>query len=272
MIVIATDSTAYLTRQEAKELGVVYIPMTYSVDGESYMEGFIRNKEDNETLCWDSSAFSTSQPMLGSFYKRFKKCRDANFEILCLTISARLSGTHNNALVCARELGDDGIRVVDTKTSAGGMFMLIKQARALINEGYSLDETADRLLILREKVQTRFSVADLAPLRRSGRLGLIRQSIGTILNQRPILTCQDGAVVYRDIARGKNEQMRKLVDAVPENGLEVMVQYFREQDMALEIARRLEQKCGRPISVRRIGTVLAVHMGFDVVGTLWREP
>lgn len=36
MIAIVTDSTGRLTRQEAKDLGVVCIPMTYTVAGTVY--------------------------------------------------------------------------------------------------------------------------------------------------------------------------------------------------------------------------------------------
>ena len=41
MIAIVTDSTAGLTRQEAKDLGVVCIPMTYTISGTVYPENFL---------------------------------------------------------------------------------------------------------------------------------------------------------------------------------------------------------------------------------------
>ena len=41
MIVIATDSSACMTKQGARELGVIYIPMTYTLCGKTYTESFI---------------------------------------------------------------------------------------------------------------------------------------------------------------------------------------------------------------------------------------
>ncbi len=50
-----------------------------------------------------------------------------------------------------------------------------------------------------------------------GRLGPVRQSVCTVLNVRPLLTCREGAVVSCGMVRGHNEQMRALDQAVPEN-------------------------------------------------------
>ena len=56
--------------------------------------------------------------------------------------------------------------------------------------------------------QLQWIIADA--LRRSGRLGPVRQSVCTVLNVRPLLTCREGAVVSCGMVRGHNEQMRAL--------------------------------------------------------------
>ena len=93
MIVIATDSTAYLTKQEAKDLGVLYIPMTYSIGGQSYEEGYVNEEEDkineDEALLTADDVY-TSQPVMGSFLNRFSRLLRANCEILCLTLSSQI--------------------------------------------------------------------------------------------------------------------------------------------------------------------------------------
>ena len=50
MIAIVTDSTAGLTRQEAKDLGVVCIPMTYTISGTVYPENFLEENGEFEKL------------------------------------------------------------------------------------------------------------------------------------------------------------------------------------------------------------------------------
>ncbi|MBQ3108294.1 MAG: DegV family protein [Clostridia bacterium] len=272
MIVIATDSTACLTKQEARMLGVIYVPMTYTVDGNTYTEHFSEDNGAYDTLIAGTEDLHTSQPAIGTYQHTFSALRRAGFEVLCLTISSRLSGTYNNASVCAAELDPENIRVVDTRTTAFGIAFLVREARRLIQSGYSLDETADAITQLRDQVKTLFSVGDMAPLRRSGRLGPVRQSIGTMLNIRPLLTVKDGTVVACGVARGRNDQLKSVIRAVPENAEEIMVQYIREEAAAKELATRLSEKCGKEVSLRKLGPVLGIHLGLDILGAIWLEP
>lgn len=272
MIVIATDSTACITKQEARMLGIIYVPMTYTVDGATHTEHFVEDNGAFDTLIAGTENLHTSQPAIGSYQHTFSALRRAGFDVLCLTISSRLSGTCSNASLCAEELDPEHIRVVDTRTTAFGIAFLAREARRLIQSGYDLDETAAAVTELRGQVKTMFSVSDMTPLRRSGRLGPVRQSIGTMLNIRPLLTVKDGIVTACGVARGRNEQLRNIVKAVPENAEEVMVQYIREEDAARELAARLAEKCGREVSMRRLGPVLGIHLGLDIVGAIWLAP
>ncbi len=124
MIVIATDSSACLTKQEAHQLGVIYVPMTYTLCGKTYTERFIGANGDFVPLLESEPNPHTSQPAVGRYLRTFKALRKAGFEVLCLTISSRLSGTFSNASACAHDLGSDGIRVVDTRTTAIGLAFL----------------------------------------------------------------------------------------------------------------------------------------------------
>ena len=142
----------------------------------------------------------------------------------------------------------------------------------IASEGMGLEETARAVEAMRGNVKTLFSVADMAPLRRSGRLGPVRQSVGTILNLRPLLTCRDGAVVACGTARGKAEAMRSLVDAVPAAAQDLAVQYISEEDAARRLAQQLEVKCGTEVTLRRLGPVLGIHLGLTILGTMWFDP
>ena len=124
---------------------------------------------------------------------------------------------------------------------------------------------------MRDKIKTYFSVTDLTRLRRSGRLGSIRQSIATILSQRPIFTCKEGTAFCCGMARGYHEQIRKLVEVVPENAQEVTVQYYKDRNTAEIIASKLKEKFKAEISLRPVGPVLGIYLGANVIGTLWKE-
>ena len=272
MIVIVTDSTACITKQEAQHLGVIYAPMTYTIDGKAFTEHFAEDNGAFAALIREAKELHTSHPAIDCYEHTFSALRRSGFEVLCLTISSRLSGTFSNASLCAKEIGPEGIRVVDTRTTAIGLGFLAQEARRLIQSGYGLEETAQAITRMRGQVKTLFSVGDMTPLRRSGRLGPVRQSVGAILNIRPLLTCRDGAVVACGAARGRNDQLRSLLRAVPENAREIAVQFIEEEEAAKQLAKQLEEKCATPVTLRRLGPVLGIHLGLDILGVMWLSP
>lgn len=272
MIVIVTDSTACLNRQEAQRLGVTHVPMTYTLDGNTHREHFVEENGDYIARIEAAKTLATSQPPIAAYIKTFTELIQAGHQVLCLSISSRLSGTFSNEVVCAREVGSENIRVVDTLTTAGGLYIMVRAARELIDAGYSLSETAERLEQMRGRVKALFSVGDMEPLRRSGRLGPVRQSVCTVLNVRPLLTCREGAVMACGMVRGKNEQLRALAQAVPKDARNVIVQCIKDTEAGRQLQQRLENKLGTSVMLRPIGPVLAIHLGVDIVGVAWMEP
>ena len=179
--------------------------MTYTLDGSTHREHFVEENADYIERIQSAKTLATSQPPIAAYIKTFTELTQAGHQVLCLSISSRLSGTYANEAVCAREIGGGNIRVVDTLTTAGGLYILVRAARELIDAGYSLEETASKIEEMRSSVKTLFTVEDMEPLRRSGRLGPVRQSVCTVLNVRPLLTCREGAVakIIADCAAGR---------------------------------------------------------------------
>jgi DegV family protein with EDD domain len=261
-----------MTKRDAEKLGVHYIPMTYSVDGRSFSEKFLDQCGEFESLILGAGVLRTSQANTHSIMKAFYKLRESGCEILFLSISSRLSGMFNNALNCARELGEEKIRVIDTKTTAGGLYILAKEARRLIGEGSTLEQTAKKIIEMRSRIRIAFSVSDMIPLRRSGRLGPVRLSVSTILNRRPILLCRDGQISSISLVRGNRERISEIVNAVPENAEEIIVHHIMAEDDANALASELREKCGKDVMIRKACPSLCIHLGTDVVGAVYRTP
>ena len=79
MIAIVTDSTAYLTHEEAVALGVVVVPMSYSFsDNQSYNEGCIEADTHAEMeVAEHIDTVHTSQASLNGFINTFKLLKKA---------------------------------------------------------------------------------------------------------------------------------------------------------------------------------------------------
>ena len=97
MLALVTDSTCGLTRDEAAELGVDVVPMTYVTDSARHSEGFVGENGDYVTLLAKSRRVVTEAVRSSSFERVFREHLDAGDDVLCVTISSRLSGTLRSA-------------------------------------------------------------------------------------------------------------------------------------------------------------------------------
>ena len=270
MIQIVTDSSAHLYREEAEALGVSVVPMTYSLSGQQTLwESYMDDNGDYEGLVdQNMEKLRTSQASYASFMGEFLENIESGADVLCLTISSRLSGTYGNASMAARDLAPERIQVVDSLTTSGGLYLMVKEARRLFDEGKTLSEAAAILNAMRGCVKIAFTVDDIAPLRRSGRLGAVRLSISTILNIRPVLRCVDGSIISTGVVRGRGEQMKTLVEGLPKDPCDCLVEGFMAQEQMAQLKAKVEQK-GHRATMRRIGPVLGIHLGRGCLGVSW---
>lgn len=269
MIAIVCDSSIYLTKHEAEKMNVKVVPEGYYTPFMTYDETYIDKNGDFEKLI-ESNRCKTNHTNISVFMSAFNELLRQDFEILCITISSRLSGTYSSALIAAKETNPDKIIVVDSLSTAGGLYAIVNKAKSLIEKGKSLIETAFEIEKYREKVNIVFTVNDMTPLRRSGRLGIIRQSVGTILNVRPILLCIDGSVTSGGTARGSTEQVLQMIKRIPIDSNEIYIHYINNYKMTSKIIKMLKEKgFNGKITLRKLGPVLGIHLGLSVTGIVW---
>ena len=274
MIAIMVDSAAGISRQEAEQLGAHYVPMTYTVDRQQFVEHYIgENGQFEPYIERDDVERRTSQASASAFITAFERQLAKGRQVLCITISSRLSGTYANAVMAAKEVNADEIKVLDSRNCAGGIYFLILRAQQLIEQGMSLNEIVNQLIAERNCIHNVFTVNDMTNLRKSGRLGVVRLSVSTILNLRPILCLQNGSVFSKSVARGNHEQLRMLVESVPV-GTRFVVVHSRDNNPQLPtIQEMLRNRLGDELELRivSLGPVLTIHLGLTYLGVCWMD-
>ena len=184
MITLVTDSTAYLTKEEADRLKLRVVPMHYTIAGNSYTEGFAdENQNFVDKIAANPDLCATAQASVADFVGMFQAIVHQGGEVLCVVISSRLSGAYSSACIAAKAVDAEKVRVVDSRTTAGGLALLLKKAAKLIRQGYPLEDIVAQVKKQREKTGIAFSVEDMESLRKSGRLCIVRQSVGAIVKQ-----------------------------------------------------------------------------------------
>jgi len=265
MITIVTDSSSYFKKNEALELGIKIVPLNYTVNAQSYCESYSDQNGDFEHLLKGIGKFTTAHPNMSAFLSTFVEELHNGNEILCITISSRLSGAYGTAHIAAKQAESKSIAVFDSRLVAGGLYLLVKEAAKLIASGLSLDEILDKLPAIRDRISITFTVDDMAPLRKSGRIGFVRMSVGTFLNIKPILLCKDGVVVSDTVARGNTEIIKKMTEKISADTQEIVINYVGDNRMATNLYHVIKSATDAQISLQKIGPVLGIHLGLKVI-------
>ncbi len=262
MVKITTDSTVCMTKRDADEIGIEIVPVTYIVDGKLFYEGYSDENGDFEALFKSDKELTTSQPSPAAFQSVFEKELAQGNEMLCLTLSSRLSGTYSAAYMAATQIESNRVLVYDSLLSAGGLYLLVLEAVKLAQSGLGLADIAKELDILREKITIVFTLDDMTQLRKSGRIGFVRMNVGTYLNIMPILRCKDGVIVADGAARGKNNAVKKLTELVPFGAKDIIVNYISPNQVCTELYNALSIKCPNiTVKLHRMGPALGIHLG-----------
>lgn len=295
MLALVVDSSAALTRDEARQLGVELVPMTYVVDGERVEETFLGENGDFDTLLREGLVTDTEGVRAEAFEPVFRALTDRGDDVLCIAMSAKLSGTYRhacdaanavrsdlrrragatsreaNSAAAARTAGLPRIAVLDSQSGIGGIEFLVRAARRLADEGTGFDETLSALEDRRARQGICFSVPDTGALRASGRLAMVPLSVNTMLNRFPVLAMENGAITHVGTAHGTYALAREMAACVPAAARDVVITHFGARG---PLAAKLlhEAKAALPdaqIRVKEGGPVLSYILGAGAVGIAW---
>ncbi len=212
MIHIVADSSCDLTKEEQQAMGVHLVPIAIQFGSESYQDGvnlshaeFYTKLEKTETLP------TTAAPAPALFEKTYRQCLAQGGEVLCITIGAAFSGTYQSAMIAARDVGEDSIHVVDSRSGSAGAALLIREAHRLAAQGtMSAADIADALRNLSPKVHLYAMLDTMKYLWRSGRVNRGIGVVGDILNIRPLMRVHDGVIDSAGMARGERGSISAL--------------------------------------------------------------
>lgn len=270
-IQIIIDSTAYLTREEARENEIKVVPLFIHFEGEDFQDPFLGEFANYyERLAGSKEFPTTSMPSIGAFVKEYQEAIDQGKEVLVLTFSSKLSGTYNNALIAAEMVDQDKITVIDTFTSVGNFKYMVLQTVKMAKEGKSRQKIADFIEEQKRKMDVYFTVGSLEYLRRGGRLTNASAFIGSILNIKPIIQLKNGELVGVEKTRGKKRAIDILIKKVPNYAKNICVHHILNEKEAFEVAEILREKCPEAdILVEEIGPVIGSHLGPYAIGVVY---
>lgn len=206
------DSASDITKQEADDLGLIFLPMKTLFGNQEYLDGVtINQREFYEKLIEGDVLPTTSQISPYDYEQEFKKIKENGDQALVITISSKLSGSHTSAMI-AREGYEDCIEIIDSETVCIGEQILIRYALQLMEKGLTLKELVTELNHAKKRIYILALLDTLEYLKRGGRISKAAAFAGGILSIKPVINLMDGEINILGKARGSKNGHNMLME------------------------------------------------------------
>ncbi|MCL1990360.1 MAG: DegV family protein [Defluviitaleaceae bacterium] len=275
MFQIVSDGGSDFTQEEVKKYGVEVVPFYVNFDDEFLKVGVdISTEAFFNRLSSEKGVFpKTSQPNPHDYVEVCETYLKEGKDIVLLTISSKLSGSHNSALVAADILKEDypdrKITVIDSLNGSVAQGLILREMIKMRDAGYSLERTEALTKEVMKTTRIYFTLDTLEYLKRGGRVGPTTAFVGGILGLRPILQLEDGEVSQLDNVRGKKNVLRLIKEAMvgaledEKEKVSISVGHILSEKEALSFKTSLEEALGIQIDnpITAVGATIGAHAG-----------
>ena len=212
---IIVDSSTNVSEKYREK--IQFVPLTVRFGDKEYLDGVELSKHQFYEMLVESDVLpTTSQATPAAFADCFEAIASAGDSAVVITLSSKLSGTYQSAVLAAEDYPN--IYVVDSQSVAIGTGVLAQYAVELAQQGMGAEEIAQVLTQQREKVCVVALLDTLEYLKKGGRISKTVAFAGGMLNIKPVVTIQDGAVALIGKARGSRNGNNLLVEKIREAG------------------------------------------------------
>lgn len=265
---IIVDSTVNVSADSTQKLEIV--PLTVRFGEEEFIDGVtIDHKAFYEKLIECDMLPTTSQASPAAFAEVFEKVTAVGDTAVVLTISSKLSGTYQSAVIAAQDYGQK-IYVVDTRSAAIGSGILAELALELAAGGMDAAAIAQQLEQQRDKVCIVAMLDTLEYLKKGGRISKAVAFAGSLLSIKPVISLDGGEIQILGKARGSKMGNNLLVQEIEKAGgvdfeKPLLLGYTGLSDLLLqkyvEDSKFLWENGTDGLQFAPIGSVIGTHAG-----------
>ena len=273
--VLMTDSCCDLSAPLAQELGILVLPLSLELSGQTY-HNYLDGREIGFSQFYDriraGETATTSAVSVGAFEEAMRPVLESGKDILCLSFSSALSTTYQSAVIAAGEMAESfpeaRIHVVDTLSASLGQGLLVHLCAKQKQAGLDIDALRDYAGQTKGRVCHWFTVDDLNHLKRGGRVSATAALFGTMLSIKPVLHVDDqGRLIPVSKARGRRASLTALVERMEQTAVDPETQtVFISHGDCLEdaqfVADEIRRRFGtEDIRINFVGPVIGNHSG-----------
>ena len=273
-VAVVTDSTACLPADVVAARGVLVVPLQVVVAGKAYddeLGGGLSGAAVAEALR-RGRPVTTSRPSPAAFLAVYEKAAaDGAAAVVSVHLPAEVSGTHESAVLAARE-APLPVEVIDARTLGLGLGFTVLAAMEAADAGAPAPEVAAVARDRAARTSAFFYVDTLEHLRRGGRIGTAAALLGGALAVKPLLHLDSGRIAPLEKVRTASRALARLVDlavaAAGDAPVDLAVQHLDADKRAADVAGRLRERVpqARVVLIGEVGPVIGAHVGPGTVG------
>ncbi|MBS4981224.1 MAG: DegV family protein [Lachnospiraceae bacterium] len=266
-MMIITDSASDITKQEAEEMDIriVWLKTKFS-DGDFPLE----TEEDFihffEKLAGEKDLPVTSQPSPEEFLHLYEEAKEANEEVLVITLSSGLSGTVNAANLAKQMSEYEKIRIIDSEQAIITQRFLVQKAAKMRAEGKAMEEIAAAIEDLKRRVTVCGMLDTLTYLKKGGRIPAALAVLGNVLQIKPVIELKDRELTMLGKARGRNGGMKYLWKEYESYEIDenepVYFGYTSDKEIGEKFMKETVEKYGlKNYHLYPVGGIIGTHVG-----------
>lgn len=274
-IKIVTDSTLDLPKQILEKNDIIVVPLSITIDGESYVDGvditpeeFIRKMKQSEELP------KSSQPPAGQLLEVYNSLTADGSEVISIHMTSKMSGTVQSAQTAA-QMAEGKVTVIDSKYISHGLAFQVLEAAKMAKEGKTSEEIIERMDQIQKATRLFVVVDTLDNLVKGGRIGKGKAMISSLLNIKPIASLDTGEYTPVAKVRSQNQIVKFLVKQMLQDteGKEIKGIGITEAD-AMELSTKLKKAILEVTSLNDVAInpttpIISTHTGIGAIGFMY---
>lgn len=272
-IAVITDSSAVLHQEILAKENVFVLPISVTIDNESYIEGQnLTAEEFYQKMASSKELPKTSQPSLLELEEILAGLTEKGYtHAIGLFLSSGISGFYQNIHHLQEEFEGLTVAFPDTKITSAPLGMMVENVVKWADAGQSFEEILSKLEQQIQKTTAFIMVDDLNHLVKGGRLSNGAALIGNLLSIKPILYFTDeGKIEVFEKVRTEKKAIKRLLEILQEEtqdgNYQIAIIHANAPEKAQDFKQALEETgVTSQLPIVTFGSVIGTHLGEGAV-------
>jgi DegV family protein with EDD domain len=246
-VAIIADSIANLPPEIVQRYRVLIVPINIIFDGKQYRDGVnLSAAEAYRMLAEKPDQFFSSPASIGEYTDIFKDAAKDADGLLCITLSAKLSGMYNVATLAMKQAQEGLIKipveVLDSRNAAVGEGLVVTTAAEAASVGKSLSQVKEIAAAVSARVDLLGVLETIRYVYRTGRVTKLTARFGSMLNIHPLIAISEGAVRVVGVTKNQESGIERIMKQMKKKVQDRPVHVAIAHADSLEAGERLKEK------------------------------